>query len=192
MPSSTYEHIPFMIKEILTTNPRTILDIGIGYGKWAFMCREYLESWRDRVFPSQWNVKIEGIEIFENYVNDLSWNKILYDHIYIGEASKIIQNLSNYDLIIAGDVIEHLPLEKGIILMDECFKRTNSFIASIPIGKNWLNNVVVAKNINEKHQAVWTKELIDQINNKYNNYHSSSYYWGTNNKTGISVSWRKI
>lgn len=154
MPSSTPKIITPIVEEISKTNPTSVLDIGIGQGKWGFLCREYLESWNDRVFPNQWQVRIDGIEIFKDYVDYLPWIRQIYDEIYIGDASEI--DFSSYDLIIACDVIEHLPKEKGLTLINKCKEKANKcFIVNIPIGENWLNNKIVARNLYEKHQSIW-------------------------------------
>jgi len=168
MPSSTPLIITDIVTEILKTNPLTILDIGIGYGKWGFLCREYLESWKDRVFPNQWQIKIDGIEIFKDYVDYLPWIKQIYNKIYIGDASEI--DFPSYDLIIAGDVIEHMPKEKGLTLINKCKEKVRKcFIVNIPIGENWLNNIIVANNPYEKHKSIWTVNDLKEFEiKKYN------------------------
>lgn len=161
MSSSAETTISIVMEEIRTRHPNSVLDIGIGFGKWGFLCREYLESWRNRTYPEQWIIKIDGIEIWKPFVEKLPWNKIMYNHIYIGDVYEIIDRVSNYDLIIAGDVVEHLTKEKGIRLIEKMIRLSKCLLVSVPIGKCWLNNSVVDNNPYEKHQAVW--EVADLI-----------------------------
>jgi len=60
--------------------------------------------------------------------------------------------LNNYDLIIASDVIEHLPKKEALDLLENCIKKANTmFLLNIPIGKCWLNNVIVNNNQYNNH-----------------------------------------
>jgi len=190
MPSSTYKNHELVLEEVMKQQPKTILDVGIGFGKWAFLAREYLESWKDRVFPYQWEVKIDGIEIFEPYVEQLPWQQVLYNEIYLGDASQIIKKLGNYALIIAGDVVEHLPKEKGVELIKDCVNRSKCAIFSIPTG-NWMNNVTVAGNEAEKHQAIWNNLDFIKIDQQLPDHVLELHEWQVGNRTGSVVVWKR-
>ncbi len=162
MSSSSEQIISPIIKEIQSLHPKTVLDIGIGYGKWGFLCREYLESWYNRIYPNEWKIRIDGIEIWKPYIDDLPWNKIIYDKLYLGDAYEVIDKTPNYDLIIASEVIEHMSKERGLELMKKCIGKSQCFILSIPLGKGWLNNVAFDNPYN-KHQASWELDEIKQL-----------------------------
>jgi hypothetical protein len=68
MPSSSWKHISKTIEQIWDISPTSVLDIGIGFGKWGFLLREYLEVCQGRYQKSEWCIKIDGIEIFEPYI----------------------------------------------------------------------------------------------------------------------------
>lgn len=189
MPSSTYDNLTPIVKTILEKQPKTILDIGIGFGKWGMLCREYLETWKGRVFPEQWQIKIDGIEIFEPYIEKFLWLKIFYNNLYLGNALEVIDKLKNYDLIIAGDVIEHLSKEEGIELVKKCIKKSKCFIMSVPLGKVWLNNKIVANNPYGKHQAFWLIEDINKISQEFNNYKFTIQEWKGVRGKGVIVTW---
>jgi len=191
MPSSTPEILTPVMKEIIKTQPQTMLDIGIGFGKYGFLAREYLESWNDRTFPKDWKLKIHGIEIFEPYVKELPWQKTVYDIIYTGDAFSLIQTVGYYDLITAGDVVEHLEKEKGIFLIKECLKRINKCaIFSIPMG-NWMNNVVIAGNEAENHRAIWEKEDLLKIGKEFPKLNLELKDWNVGSRMGCLAIWRK-
>jgi 16S rRNA G1207 methylase RsmC len=42
MPTSNYEAISKILGEILVLDPRSVLDVGPGKGKYGVLCREYL------------------------------------------------------------------------------------------------------------------------------------------------------
>ena len=48
MPTSFHHHISKMVDWVVRLQPRSILDIGVGFGKWGFLCREYLDIFQGR------------------------------------------------------------------------------------------------------------------------------------------------
>jgi hypothetical protein len=189
MPSSTYHIINQTVEQILKFNPTSVLDIGIGFGKYGFLCREYLECWKDRVFPNQWQVKIDGIEIYKPYT-ELIHNEKIYDKIYIGDVTEKIKEVGHYDLIIAMDVIEHLEKIVGIDLGREIIRKANKgVIINVPTG-NWLNNVVVANNPNEAHQAIWEERDLEFLAQEVG-VKLEKYSWAQNNRTGCMGVFKK-
>ena len=169
MPSSTYKIINQTVENVLKINPSSILDIGIGFGKYGFLCREYLECWNDRTFPNQWKVKIDGIEIFQKYA-DLSHNKNIYDNIFVNNVMEILSELPKYDLLIAMDVIEHLPKKDGeALLFLMAHRAQKAVMINVPTG-NWLNNKVVSNNPHEAHQAIWIEEDLEKYGRQFRSY----------------------
>jgi len=182
MPSSTYHTLNKAVENILKIQPKTILDIGVGFGKWGFLCREYLETWNNRVFPDQWTCKIDGVEIFEPYTK-IPHVQSLYDEIFIGNAYEIIHTLPNYDLIIAMDIVEHLNKQDGIELCEDMlFLFTKACMINVPTG-DWLNNVVIADNPAEEHQAIWEKEDLEELA-KTTSTKVELIEWKQGNRTG--------
>ena len=162
MPSSMHQHLSVMVGEIIKTQPNTILDIGIGFGKWGFLSREYLETHYDRVYPNQWTLKIDGVEIWQEYVEGFCWLKRFYNQVFIGDVYELIDTLADYDLIIVGDVIEHMEKAKGLTLLRKLIKKaTKKFLLSIPL-KDWLHNKIVAGNPYEEHKSIWNaRDLLE-------------------------------
>ena len=66
MPSSRANTIPTVIHLVRQLEPRSILDIGVGFGKWGHLFREYtdiLQAEHDppRYQRANWQVRIDGI-----------------------------------------------------------------------------------------------------------------------------------
>jgi len=167
MPSSTWAHIPNVIEAIFKLQPTSILDVGIGYGKWGFLCREYLESWKDRVFPNQWKVRIDGIEIFVPYYERLPWVRNIYDEVHIGDACSVVDGLClRYDVVMAGDVLEHIEKSAAAELMQRLMTIANkTLILGLPIGDTWMRNQIVADNQAESHRSSWGIDEVHQTVN---------------------------
>lgn len=98
-------------------------------------------------------MKIDGIEIFPNYIKE--YHEYFYDNIIIQDAFKYIKEMGKeYDLIILGDVLEHFEKDTAINLLSVCIEKSKFVLLNIPIGKYWKQT---AKNGNkfEEHLSFW-------------------------------------
>jgi len=150
MPTSDHRQIISVLDHVLAISPKTILEIGIGFGKWGVLCREYLDIWNGRYEKETWATKLYGIEIFEKYHNPI-WDYV-YDEIIIGDVLENIEKFSNVDLIIMADVIEHLEKESGLKLIEKCVNVAKKVLITTP--KEFFINDYT-RNIFEKHQSHW-------------------------------------
>ena len=132
MPVSDYRHIPDVLDAVCQVNPKTILDIGIGFGRWGILCREVLEVYNQRLQPETWVVQIDGIEIHRPYRNPL-W-EVAYNRVHIGNAFEIVGSLGRYDLILSCDVIEHFDKEIGSLLLKKLCHQGDIVIVTSPRG----------------------------------------------------------
>ena len=110
MPSSRPNAIPTVIHLIRQLNPQSILDVGVGFGKWGHLFREYTDILAAENDPARyrrenWRVRIDGIEGHSAYLTDM--HRFLYNELYVGDACELIGGLPKYDIIFAGDIIEH-------------------------------------------------------------------------------------
>lgn len=113
MPSSQPYLLSYVCGQIAALQPTSVLDIGIGFGKWGFLAREYTDVWSGRMSSEAWTTKIDGIEIHPLYISHLQ--KQFYNHIFVGDASELLVGMHecSYDLILCFDVIEHLHEAQG-------------------------------------------------------------------------------
>lgn len=93
-----------------------ILDVGCGSGTYATLLREH--------FPF-----MDGIEIFPEYVS--SFDLLMkYRRVFIGDIREF--DISMYDLIIMGDVLEHLSQEDAIALIDRVNNHGINLLVAVP------------------------------------------------------------
>ncbi|MBF0439184.1 MAG: class I SAM-dependent methyltransferase [Magnetococcales bacterium] len=124
--------------------PTTFLDIGCGYGKYGLILRSEV--------PTCHRI---GIEVEEQYVNQFRLD-LLYHEIKIMDASTLVRgdNNENYDLVIIGDCIEHMPKSQGIDLLNFLTYRAGCIIVLAP-------EFMVQDNLNgvnsEAHLSVWSR-----------------------------------
>lgn len=136
---------------------KSVLDIGCGFGKWGFLARLYIQAWDPELTKEAYqnwrsNLQVDAIEIFEDYITDLQ--RLIYNHIYIGDMRKLIEKVENYDLIIMGDVLEHIPLEDGLELLKKARAKAKWVVVTMPDyfikGKSNMGNEA------EVHHHVWS------------------------------------
>lgn len=68
MPTSWYQAIPNILTQVKSINPQSILDIGVGFGKYGLLFRDLLEIPLERYSKGTWKVKMDGIEVFKNTI----------------------------------------------------------------------------------------------------------------------------
>ena len=83
MPSSTHFHISKMVDWIVRLQPTSVLDIGVGFGKWGFLAREYTDINAHHYKREDWTVRIEGVEAFPEYATPTY--PYIYDKIHYGD-----------------------------------------------------------------------------------------------------------
>lgn len=151
MPTSRPNHLAWLSEYVVDKQPKTILDVGIGFGTKGMLFREYTDICHERYHKDTWTTRIDGIEIFAPYITDLQ--REIYDHIYIGNALELIPTLGHYDLIYAGDIIEHMSKEDGKKFIDILRKAGKEVIIVTPLIA--LAQGAVFGNEHERHISQW-------------------------------------
>jgi hypothetical protein len=159
MPSSRPNTIPTIVHLVRQVKPRSILDVGVGFGKWGHLFREYTDILEAEHDPSRyerknWRVRIEGIEGHAAYLTPM--HAFLYDQIHVGDAPALMKCLGSYDLIFLGDIIEHLEKAAGFDLLHDALARANkALIVSTP--KYETAQADLCGNELERHQSLWSE-----------------------------------
>ena len=96
-----------------------ILDVGFGSGVYGKLLRAFYYQ------------NIDGIDIYGQNIEEMGLN-IIYDHIFIENILDF--NFDFYDLIIMGDVLEHIELESAKNLLSGFIerKKCRAIVISIP------------------------------------------------------------
>jgi hypothetical protein len=153
MGTSNWQNISYCIELIRRINPKSILDIGAGFGRWGILSREFLEIWDDGNYSDNWKRKIDAVEVFDKYVKP--YHSYFYDNVYIENAIDFINKPGEkYDLIICGDIIEHFEKKDGEKFIDDCLKRCKYLMINIPIEKKW-EQEIINDNEFEIHKSIW-------------------------------------
>lgn len=153
MPTSWYETIPSILDKVLIEKPTSILDIGIGFGKYGVLLREALDIPFMRYEKDDWQIKIDGIEAFKGYQNPI--HEYVYDKIYYDTVENVLPSLGHYDVIMLIDVLEHFEKDEGRTVIEELLPYANkALIISTPISP--AHQEEYNGNTYEAHKSKWT------------------------------------
>lgn len=151
MPTSYYGQISTILDIAISQNPKSILDVGIGFGKYGVLLREVLDISSERYSKDKWEVMIDGIEGYKDYKNPIY--EYVYNKVYFGfvqEAAKSLER--NYDLILMIDVLEHFNKNEGEEIIKALLKKCRNLlicVPTIPSKQTYLDNDL------EEHKSIW-------------------------------------
>lgn len=112
MKTSNAASISGLIEVIAVYDPKTIVDIGAGSGKYGMLCREY----------------VKGLETMDAVEPDDMWNgTIWYDQIFHGKIEDF-EFYRDYDLAIMFSVIGYFDKEVGLGVIKKILKHCNSLM----------------------------------------------------------------
>ena len=109
------EEVKQYLREKLTFTTK-ILDVGCGNGGYSHLLRAY--------FPN-----MDGIEIHEPYVGMFGLTN-LYNKLTIGNI--LDHDITGYDLIIMGDVLEHITFPEARNLLDKIQSQGIKMLVAVP------------------------------------------------------------
>ncbi len=134
------------IKEFISSiNPQRVLDVGCGAGKYADMLKELgVECY------------LRGVEVDDSYVGEYGLRD-KYSDLDVEPIEKWIDRHTDevWDLVILGDVLEHLKKSDGLDLLDFLMYRTKHILIQYPfdfIQYSWRGHP------SENHRSVWFRE----------------------------------
>jgi GR25 family glycosyltransferase involved in LPS biosynthesis len=94
----------------------TVLDIGGGDGKWGYVLGEFFQN-------------IDCVEIFEPYIERYNLNEI-YREVFLGNFLDF--EFDYYDVIIMGDVFEHVTQEQATEWLNKVKNKCGELIIVVP------------------------------------------------------------
>lgn len=135
--------------------PDTVTDIGPGEGTYAKLLR-----------PVHKGVWWTGIEIHKPYVAKYKLRstktRVMYDEIHVEDARKSADHLYHRDLVICGDVLEHMPREDAVDLLER-IEQAGAWhiLVSLPIVT--IEQSAVNGNEHERHVHHWDAHDMDDV-----------------------------
>lgn len=129
-------------------DPRCVLDVGAGQGVWAQIVKQALPSCR-----------MIAVEVFYPTVVEFELQR-KYHHVIVADVrwldwAKVVNDFS-VDMVIFGDVLEHMSLVEAKRLVDEVRWRRIPLLVSLPV-VIWEQGEIDG-NPYEKHIYHWSDE----------------------------------
>ena len=120
MPTSEHWQIPRVVDVLVRERPRTVLDVGAGYGKYGLLAREF--GGAERV----------------DAVDALAPRFPVYDHVWLGDLRALDSLLpaepARWDLALFIDAIEHLEKAEAWKVLDTLLRRAKRVLITTPWG----------------------------------------------------------
>ena len=120
--------------------PATVVDIGVGEGTYAKLMRDKRARWT-------------AVEAWEPYVDQFGLNN-LYDEVVVADARHLNWPAFRADLVITGDVLEHMTRDDATALLRRIRQGATNLIVSVPVLH--LPQGAVNGNPYERHVDHWT------------------------------------
>jgi len=154
MPVSYGENRKAMKEWMVQKQPKTLFDIGMGYGE--------IGKGVQRVLP---DIEINGVEIFLPYLVEKRSFASIYKRIVIADVMDCIDKLWKVDVVTAFDVIEHLRLPDGIKAIKYLRQIANiGVLISVPIVP--YKQGAIHGNPAEIHRWNWSIEEMEKLGAK--------------------------
>ncbi len=153
MPHSPHWSISTMIEHVVRLQPRSVMDVGHGYGKWGFLIREALDFVGQRHAREEWAVRIDGLDAFPQSSPLLEW---AYNNLEVADVLTVSGEISGYDVVLLGDVIEHMPKHDGIRLLTELLNQNRSVLVNTP--RAYFEQHDIGGNPFERHRSYWSPD----------------------------------
>jgi SAM-dependent methyltransferase len=121
MPASNPETKPWIAEQIAKIKPNTVLDVGAGKGLYLNLLYDVL---------GKGNVHVTAVEVWEDYIKFFML-KLRYGTLIQADVRHM--DHFEYDLVILGDVLEHMSKEDAVALWDKVSKQAKYAVIAIPI-----------------------------------------------------------
>ncbi len=150
MPSSNLACAPSVLWLASEHQPRRVLDVGVGVGKYGLLTREYLPPLDE----------LAGVEAEARYLDAYPWLTHIYDHLWVDIDVRDLsdENLARFDVVLLIDVLEHLDAEEAATLL----KRIPGRVV-ICTPRDWFQNPEAEEYPSERHRSHWDALAIAKI-----------------------------
>jgi hypothetical protein len=128
VPSGPLIATRLIVNSVLSSAPSSIVDLGMGTGKYGFLLREQ----HDLAGEGQDRLRLVGVEAWEPYVGE--HQRVVYDEIVVDDIRSYLAAQPNgcFDVALALDVIEHFPPAGGVRFLAEAVRVADRVILSTP------------------------------------------------------------
>ncbi len=157
MASSFIDQTPAIIHLLQKLQPKKILDIGKGFGKYGFLLHEYLGiDNTKKIDPAkslkeQSSIVVDAVEIDPDLM--LPHLPHIYNKVYFGDILQLYTQLPAYDLVLMIDIIEHINKNEALVLVKQLLRQGSKIIIATP--RNFFRQDLYESEF-ENHVSHWS------------------------------------
>lgn len=152
MPHSWHYPTGVMLDHVWRLQPRSVLDIGAGMGKWGFLIREMLDWNAGRLDRDSWSTRIDGLDAHLANTPLFAW---VYNDVREVNILDCSSDVEGYDLVLMSDVIEHIGKPAARTLVDHVVAHNRNLLISTPLT---FFEQEIGNNPFEQHVSHWTTD----------------------------------
>jgi len=157
--TSFAENIKPILEAVIEINPKRVLDIGAGFGKYGVLIREALMSNRagkGDLIPVD-DIFIECMET-SRYFYDRRMLHDIYNNCILTDARTFtFLDGDKWDIVLLIDVVEHMSKEDGIALIKKFKDNGSKVLISTPKDVYFYKEDYYGKDC-PKHVSQWNRE----------------------------------
>lgn len=134
MPISNWDQIPAIMNEVYRLQPKTVLDLGIGFGKYGPLLREVLDGMHGRCRREDWQACLIGYEVHKPYKNHC-WDcySVVWEGDFQNKLPDATRWFEKWDLVMMIDSLEHMEPMSGAAFLSELVANNRHVIISVPV-----------------------------------------------------------
>jgi 2-polyprenyl-3-methyl-5-hydroxy-6-metoxy-1,4-benzoquinol methylase len=170
-------NIPVILNAVLEVNPKSVLDIGPGFGKYGLLIREAILSVRAErgdLTPID-DLRIECIEQAKYFYDKLLKVKI-YDNVIMGDARQFeFLEGDKWDLVLLIDVVEHMTKDDALAMIKKFRDKGSRILISTPKNVHFYTEEFYGTDC-PKHQTQWKSHEFFEINPSAMNFSTVDSY----------------
>jgi predicted TPR repeat methyltransferase len=152
---------------------KTVVDIGPGSGTYVKLIREDAQCCVDATWI--------GVEIWKPYIEEFELES-RYNQVLNQDVRTVDWVALNPDVVIAGDVLEHMTKQDAVALVDRILQVSKTLIVSIPI-RHMPQDEHAYPNPHEAHiKDDWSHE---EVMSTWGHYIKDSYRKSQKSKLGV-------
>lgn len=172
MPIGSYAAIPSLAQTLIAARPRSVLDLGLGFGGGGVAVREWLDL---GVRP--FKTYLVGVECWADYRNPV-WD--LYNIVHVQTIESFLQHCSErFDCVLFSDVLEHFPKQAGRGVIEAAKKVVASpGLLVVVTPAVYFAQEAVYGNERERHQSYWSSDDLEHCGLRVERVGRRDYFCG--------------
>lgn len=157
--SGQLKSVPAIIDTVLALRPHSVVDLGMGSGKYGYLLREQHDLADVQFGRDDWRLRLVGVEGYAEYVGELQ--KMVYDEIVVSDVVDFLEVTPEaFDVALALDILEHFEPQRGSQFIERALAVARFVVISSPRGFYRQDE---HENVLERHKSWWPAKAMRRL-----------------------------